>query len=242
MAFLWGVYGFFLLTGFVLAAVRLASQTAQRFFLYLTLVPVILVVVGYPEAAVVLLVVCGLFAWGLIGPEGPLESQKTALVAELLRLREATRNDPDARLFCLQRIAEIYEALEESELALKYYRQARECKDAHRLAYKVTQLELEVRTWKPPSNSLAQTLRACPRCELTESRLAYACRHCGQVFYPDSKTWYAASFNRWYEKAGVTAAAVPGAIFIPFLFILGPVLYSLLWAVWAIGLRARRAA
>ena len=108
MAFLWGAYGFFLFTVFLLAAARLASQTTQRYFLYLTAVQFILVVIGYPEAAAVLLIVIGLFAWGLIGPESPLRAQSAALVADLPGLRSAPRDDPHNRWLSLQGIAEIY--------------------------------------------------------------------------------------------------------------------------------------
>ena len=239
MAFIWGAYGLFLLTGFVLVVVRLYSETPQRFFLSLVLVPLILVVVGYTWTAVVLLLLAGLFAWTFINPESRPESQKAAFVEDLSSLRKAPRDDPDTELFCLQRIAEIYETLGEPELALKYYRQALERKDTSRLTFKVKQLELETRTWRPPLSPLAEALRACPGCELIESRLAYACRHCAQVFYPNKSTWFAVRFNRWCDKVGFAAAVIPGAIFLPFLFVLGAALYSLLWAAWAIGLRTR---
>lgn len=89
---------------------------------------------------------------------------------------------------------------------------------------------------------LPRLLRACPGCGAVIARRGPACPSCGRAQHGGPLAWRLALVEHGLAGLGLKSVSFLGVLFLPFLFLCGPIAYGLVWAVWALGLSSRREA
>ncbi|MFH1369344.1 MAG: hypothetical protein ABII64_09490 [Elusimicrobiota bacterium] len=135
-----------------------------------------------------------------------------------------------------ERIGDIYEQLGLANLAKKYYEKALGIMKNEKLICKLRLLEISSDLAGVKGKNAVSILQACPRCEKISYKGQYRCKRCNFEYYSDYMKCMFAKIKVFigdYEPSFILFA---GIVFLPYYFLYGPLLYILLWAIWAPGI------
>lgn len=245
MLFWWSGWGLVTVLGIVLIMLRSAENSFSTvslprllYMMWLMVCVLVLVALRHvAEASVGLVLALAVGAMAFMSDEK--SSRRRKEIEERLRgAREALKEDPDNGL-SMELLGDVCSTLEEREPALRWYEKAYALIPNAKLLEKISNLRRVPPTFYTWGNPCSHELRLCPSCEALCGRGDYACRRCGEVFFPSAALWRAARFNRLADEYGVTEALESGVFLLPFLFACGPVAYGFSWLVWAGARRPR---
>lgn len=239
----WAAWGVAVVSGFCLSVARTAETGMAYvnlprllYFLWILVCVLVLAVLRAPVAAAVcLLIALVVGVRAMFGDEPGAGGRAFEVIERIKGCRRALAADA-RNPASLELLGDAYSTVENKTLALKYWGSAYEIWPQAKLLEKIECVKRENPVFFIWGNPCARELRACPACERVGARLAFACAHCGEVFFSGRAIWAATRFNRLYETSGAGTAVETGLIFLPFLFYCAPWAYAFAWLVW-IGAR-----
>ncbi|MBI3548206.1 MAG: hypothetical protein HY078_04040 [Elusimicrobia bacterium] len=252
----WTLYALCLIAGIVYYLMRAMESTLDRislpqllYVMYMMGCSAIVAWVGNDGriAAVFLAVPLFMVAWfthsAAPGVDAGILHEIQAKIDLARESLKASSTDP----FALECLGDQYREIAEPLLAKPYYARLIEHyagKTGCERVRSTVQEKLREMELNPGAVTVAKVpelVRACPQCESLALKLAYACPRCGWAFYPDPRTWHVVRMNRFFDRHRFTRVTVFGLCLLPFLFVLGPMPFGVLWGVLTLAFAAGRA-